>query len=359
LKFANRYFESLLTHGLTFLWEKYQRLPGSACSPEDFRHQLSALLDTSLDETLTPQIREFGILVSDLRGFTPMLEQYPPLKIVELLNHYYKVMIRIIDQHGGVVDKFMGDSVLAMFDSKDNSDAPYQLLACAVDMQLAMVEVNAYATRLGVAHLYMGIGLNYGTMVACDLGSKIYREVTVLGEQVNLASRVASYCLRGQVLVSEDTYALLEKHIVPGSFNLVHIKGKSQPITLCEVLGIARPVEKLLPILDARRSLRVEVDLPITYFPIENKNVSKRPINGRIIDISRQGMRIISSEDQDFLQEIKLLFAFIAGSDGNDIYAKVLSCKEVNTGEFLISMEFTYVDEPTNKAIHMFVDHLA
>jgi len=109
LKFANRYFERMLAQGLTYLWEKYQGLPDSAITPEEFRTQLTALLDSTLDDTLTPQIRDFGILVSDLRGFTPMLEQYPPLKIVELLNHYYKVMIRIIDQHGGVVDKFMGD----------------------------------------------------------------------------------------------------------------------------------------------------------------------------------------------------------------------------------------------------------
>jgi len=246
--------------------------------------------------------------------------------------------------------------VLAVFDSKDNPQAVHQLLACAVDMQLAMVEVNACATRLGVAHLYMGIGLNYGTMVACDLGSEIYREITVLGEQVNLASRVASYCLRGQVLMTEDTYAMLKDAIVPGSFNLVHIKGKSQPVTLCEVLGVKLPHEKLLPILDARRSLRVEVDLPITYFPIDNKNVSKLPISGRIVDISRQEMRIVSAQQQDFLQELKLLFAFIAG---NDVYAKVLSCNEHLPGEFLISMEFTYMDESTNKAIWMFVDHLA
>lgn len=359
MKFANRYLETLLGRGLTCLWEKYRALPGSDCSPQHFRTELDAVLQAELALTLQPQVRDFGILVSDLRGFMPLFEQYEPLVMVELLNYYYQVMLRVIDAHGGTVDKFMGDAIMAVFDSKDDPEAARHMLHCAIEMQLAMPEVNRFATSLGVGDIYMGIGLSYGTMVACDLGSSIYREVTVLGEIVNLASRIAAYCLRGQVLMNEDTYRLLQDDVVPGTFNSVHIKGKSKPVVLCEVLGLSCSPEKRLPVLDSRRSMRVDVDLPITYYPVEDKHIRLESVSGRIVDISRLGMRVVSSQPEDFLQEIKLMFAFMAGSSTNEIYAKVLSCKPQRDGTFLLNMEFTYLDEPTNEALRIFVDHLA
>src|SRR5690554_1146995 len=100
---------------------------------------------TSVARSLAPQSRDFGILVSDLRGFTPFTEGYPPLAIFELHNFYYSVMIKIIDNYGEVADKYMGNSIIAVFDSKDNSKAAHNLLTCVIDMQLAMDEVNVFA----------------------------------------------------------------------------------------------------------------------------------------------------------------------------------------------------------------------
>lgn len=118
-------------------------------------------------------------------------------------------MVSIIDSHGGVVDKFMGDSVMAVFDSRDQPRAARQLLDCAIDIQLAMDEVNQHARRLGVPDIHMGIGINYGRMVLCELGSEIYRELTVLGDQVNLTARLTAFCLRGQILMSEKLHHML------------------------------------------------------------------------------------------------------------------------------------------------------
>src|SRR5687768_9497573 len=160
MKLVNRYLENLVSQGLAILWEKYQQLPGQKTSMGEFQQQLDTLIQTSIASTLSPQIRDFGILVSDLRGFTPITEKYPPLLIVQLLNKYYSVMIKVIDDHGGVVDKLMGDSIMALFDSKNNAEAAQQLLNCVIDMQLAMDEVNQFAAELGVPFIYMGIGMN-------------------------------------------------------------------------------------------------------------------------------------------------------------------------------------------------------
>jgi adenylate cyclase len=302
-----------------------------------------------------PQVRDFGALVSDLRGFTALFEQNSPLLIAELLNHYYQVMIAVVAAHGGVVDKLMGDSILALFDSHDNAFAAQRMAACAIEMQLAMGEVNARTARLGVDDLHMGIGLCYGPMVVCKLGSPIYRESTVLGEAVNLASRIASYCLRGQVLMNESTYRLLERVAIPGNFNAVRIKGKSQPVTLCELLGLTRPRRKLLPISDARRGLRENVDLPVTYYPVVDKQVSLEGIPGRIVKLSEQGLGVLTTRSADFLQEMQLLPEFVEDGSARNVYAKVLSCKPEADGQYMLNLEFTYVDGQTGEAIRSVV----
>jgi adenylate cyclase len=358
MKLANRFIERLFQEGLVFLWEKYQLLPTHITSTDEFRDQLKQLVSDSVATTLDPQSREFGILVSDLRGFTPMSERYPPLAVVELLNHYYCTMVRVIDAHGGVIDKFMGDSVMAIFDSKGNPQAARKLLHCVIDMQLAMDEVNAFAETLGLPDIYMGIGINYGSMIACELGSDIYRELTVLGNEVNLASRLTAYCLRGQVLMSGCMYKLLEHEVVPGRVNEIHVKGKSQSITIHEILGTRTPAEKLLPVRDSRKTYRVEVDFPVSYFVIEDKHVSQVPVTGRMVDLSRYGMKILSRQPLAFPDELKVVTPFLALGRSSEIYAKVLACKPEGDGQFGISVEFTYLDEPTSKAIKVFVDHL-
>jgi len=296
-----------------------------------------------------PQVRNFGALVSDLRGFTALVEEYSPLLMVELLNYYYVVMIDVITSHGGVVDKLMGDSILALFDSHENVFAAQRMAACAIDMQLAMPEVNARAAKLGVHDLHMGIGLCFGPMAVCQIGSSIHSERTVIGDAVNLASRIASCCLRGQVLMDETTYDLLKRIAIPGEFNVVRIKGKSSPITLCELLGLTWPRRTLLP--DSNGGVGHSVDLPVTYFPVVNKQVSMEGIRGRIVNLSEDGLGVLTALPQDFLQEIQLWPHFVDEHALPDIYAKVVSCEAAPDGQFLMQLEFTYMGGLASQAI--------
>lgn len=356
MKLANRYIETLIQKGLRQLWDKYRNLPGQAGSPDTFRNELDAIITQSVADSVQPQTRDFGILVSDLRGFTPLMEQYPPLAIVELLNHYYRTMIAIIDRHGGVVDKFMGDSIMALFDSKDNPRAPRQLLDCVIDMQLAMDGVNAVAQGRGLPGIYMGIGMNYGSVITCELGSEIYRELTVIGDQVNMASRLAAYCLRGQVLMSEGLYGHLKDEVVLGHVSEMHFKGKAHPIMVYEVLGRhgARSVQ--LPVRDSRKSHRVDTDLPASYHTLEDKLVSAEAVPAQVVDLSLHGMRLISAQPQDYLDEIRIMVPFLA-VESPEVYGKVLACRADGPQRFLINVEFTYLDAATAKAIRLFVDH--
>jgi adenylate cyclase len=356
VKLANRYLETLLKKGLLYLCEEHRGQPAQGLCPDALRSELDAFIARSVAGSLAPQTRDFGILVSDLRGFTPLLEQYPGLAVVELLNQYFKVMIEIVDRHGGVVDKFMGDSVMALFDSKDNPDAPRQLLDCAIDMQLAMDGVNAVANGNGLPDIYMGIGMNYGSVTACELGSDIYRELTVVGDQVNMASRLAAYCLRGQVLMSEALYRLLKEEVVLGNVSEMHFKGKAQSTMVHEVLGCCGARRVKLPVRDSRRAHRIDADIPVSYYTIENNLVDGTAVPAQLVDLSLHGMRIVSAQQQDYPDDIRILVPFLA-PDNREIYGKVIACRPDGDSRYLINVEFTYLDDSTSKALRVFVAH--
>jgi adenylate cyclase len=308
---------------------------------------------------LTPLSGRMGILMSDLRGFTALTERYPTLAILPLLDRYFAEMTRIIDSHGGRIDKFMGDSVLALFDLQQDPDAAYNMLSCAIDMQMAMDAINAYGNELGLPEIFMGIALNAGEIVACELGSDIYREFTVLGEPVNVVARMAAFALRGQVLMSEQVFAHCRDQVETGTdFNLL-LKGKKQIIKVYELQGLLFPARKSVPLRENRRSPRVEAFLPASYHCLEDNRIQTASIKAEITDLSYGGMRIFTPQEHHLLDEIKIVVPFAMGDQSNsDIYAKVLSCSPVDARTWCISVEFTWLDEFARKSIRTLVDNL-
>jgi len=327
-----------------------------------FRHllrntQVVKLSNSSL-QARVPQQRDFGIVVCDLRGFTALTERYPPLRIVELLDQFYKVMVSVIDAHGGTIDKFMGDSVLAIFDSNDSPDTPGRMLACMLTMQLAMDDVNSWAQSRQLPELYMGIGASYGNATLCELGSAVYRELTVLGDTVNLAARITAYCLRGQILISAPLYEKLRYTVLVGNTHDVHFKGKHNSTRVFEVLGRILPEPLLLPIREQRRGYRVDVNLGLGYQLIKGKEVDCLPTSARAVNLSRGGLTMHSPTPLEYADELKLQLPFLPGAEDSVVYARVVSCKQEDDGSYSPCMEFTYLDEETAKALNVFVDQL-
>ena len=146
-------------------------------------------------EALTKKIT---LLLSDIRGFSEITSSYPAKDVIHMLNRYFDCMGTIIARYDGHIDKFMGDSILALFGIPEaREDDVERALACAIAMQVAMTDLNRENQTLGMPELYMGIALNTGTVVAGEVGSKHYNEYTVIGDEVNLVSRIESHCLRG------------------------------------------------------------------------------------------------------------------------------------------------------------------
>lgn len=321
------------------------------------RDQIAQLVDEALNDTKEVDSRRVTILLSDLRGFTAVAENYTPLEMVEALNRYFKRMSEIIIRHGGTIDKFMGDSIMALFGAPvRRADDIEAALACSIEMQMAMSEINQQNQRHHMAPLYMGIGINTGIVVAGRVGSSWHSEYTVIGDHVNLAARVEAHSLRGQILLSENTYLAARDFIAVGDVNEVKVKGKKGAVRFYELLSTRLPRPLKAPPREVRNSPRTDVDMPVTFQLLDGKSVLAQEYVGRVIDISHGGMYIVSPIPIELFGDIKIALSLaFMGSEFTEIYAKVLRVTPVESG-VECRVEFTSIDTTATLAIKEFVD---
>jgi adenylate cyclase len=187
-------------------------------------------------ETLT-----VTILFTDIRSFTTISEKMDAQALVALLNEYFSEMVGIVMQEDGVVDKYIGDAIMAVFGAPvpKANDAIHAVRA-AVRMRQALKHLNERLAERGIAELKTGIGIHTGEVVAGNIGSEKRMEYTVIGDAVNLASRLESNTkeLGVNVLISEDTYELVKDEISTRPVKEITVKGRAKPVMTYEVLGI-------------------------------------------------------------------------------------------------------------------------
>ncbi|MGH7283797.1 MAG: adenylate/guanylate cyclase domain-containing protein [Polyangiaceae bacterium] len=188
------------------------------------------------------------ILFSDIRSFTTISENMDAKALVALLNEYFSEMVGIVMQEDGVVDKYIGDAIMAVFGAPvPRADDAKRAVKAAVRMRTALANLNVSLKSRGMQTLRTGIGIHTGEVVAGNLGSEKRMEYTVIGDAVNLASRLESATkeLGVNVLISEDTYVLTKDVIEAKPVKEIHVKGRGKPVMTYEVLGIKG--EELLP----------------------------------------------------------------------------------------------------------------
>ena len=299
--------------------------------------------------------REVTILLTDLRGFTSVSEAYPVGVVLELLNRYLVEMSKVVSRHRGTIDKFMGDSIMVLFGApRADPDDVRHAVACAVDMQLAMSELNGQHGKIGLPAMYMGIGVNTGMVMAGLLGSDLYSEYTVIGDEVNLASRIEAVSLRGQVLISEQTYRRCSDYVTVGEPMDVYVKGKSHPVSLREVLGIPA-LGKVVPRQEMRRSPRVEVKLPFAYHAIDNEIVSAEPRQAVTVDVGYYGLLVETASEMVPHAEIKLDLPLPSiDYTARDVYAKVVKTLQ-RDGRRLAALEFSSLSDRDAASIRRFL----
>jgi adenylate cyclase len=301
--------------------------------------------------------RQITMLLADLRGFSVISEAYPSDTVLELLRPYFATMTEIVVRHRGTIDKVTGDSVMALFDETRSRDGARRAVACAVDMQLAMDRLNQDCRQRSLPELHMGIGLNTGTVMAGLIGSGDYSEYAVIGGEVNLASRIEAFALRGQILISQSTYERCEDFVLTEEPIDVLVKGKSEPVSLREVTAIPS-LGKKVPRKEIRRSLRVKAEFPFVYRIVKDKIVGAEPSHGRILEIGYYGVKAELDRDLSAYSELKMeIDLSLVGYVASDIYARVLRLRP-SASRYVASIEFTSLSEGTQAQIRRLVQLL-
>ncbi|MEQ9367604.1 MAG: adenylate/guanylate cyclase domain-containing protein [Coleofasciculus chthonoplastes F3-SA18-01] len=294
------------------------------------------LLETPQGLQLGGENRQVTVLFSDLRGFSAISERVSPEMGVRVINHYLQVMTDVVDQYQGVINDFMGDGMLIIFGAPiEREDDCQRAIACGIAMQLAMTDVNQYNETLNLPALEMGIGIHGGEVLAGNIGSQKRAKYTVMGSPVNLASRIESYTVGGQVLISQELLKQMGSMLrVDGELH-VHPKGFAEPITVYEIGGIGGNFNLLLP--------KPETDfvvlsnkLPIQYIVLTGKHLGQEFCQGTIVKLSANGAEIHTQRSLELLSNLKI--NLVMGTEKakglGDIYAKVVEKSVDNPNHF-------------------------
>ncbi|HNN79357.1 MAG TPA: adenylate/guanylate cyclase domain-containing protein, partial [Leptospiraceae bacterium] len=185
---------------------------------------------------LTGEEKVATILFCDLKGFTTLSEKLSPQDLLNLLNYFFSEMVTIILRNGGFLDKFIGDAIMAVFGIPFNEEKHAEIAVnVAIEMQKKLKELNE-SKSFGEFQLAMTIGIHTGNIIAGNLGSKERMDYTVIGDTVNLASRIQSLnkSYSSDILISDSTYKSLigSSNIFAREIDTVKVKGRNKPCIL-------------------------------------------------------------------------------------------------------------------------------
>ena len=209
---------------------------GKIVDPEVRDYLMSGSGKESLGAALGGETREVTVLFCDIRSFTAMSEKMEASEVVQLLNKYFTALGKCIAAHHGIINKYIGDAIMAIFGApvKSENSARDAFLA-ALDMRKALVEVNEDFKKEGFPEVHFGIGIHTGPVFAGTIGAENRMEYTVIGDTVNTASRLESLCktYTKDLILSEASAEKLGKESAGLSFVAdAEIRGKSQPMKL-------------------------------------------------------------------------------------------------------------------------------
>jgi class 3 adenylate cyclase len=297
---------------------------------------------------MSGETREVTLLVSDLRGFSTISAQLTPPDVITMLNRYFEHMLDIIERHRGTVNELEGDGILAFFGAPlIADDDPERAVACAIEMQNAMVEINEEQRRYHLPELAMGIGINSGEVVVGNIGSEKRAKYGAVGSAINIVHRIETYTVGGQILISPEIYNRVRSVVHTRGTLEVEFKGSNRPVTLYDVIGIN---EKYLLYLDETKSdafTKLKIPLRISCYPLTGKTVSKESIPGQIISFSKSRAEALLEGRAGLHSNLKILLAPGDVPSLPEVYAKIISVDKPDSSGLPIktTLEFTWLPE--------------
>jgi adenylate cyclase len=306
-------------------------------------HEIMDLILNKPDSFLGGENRLTTIMMTDLRGFTAISETLPAKDVLKIVNIYLETMTEVVLKYNGTIIEFIGDAILAVFGAPIfREDDAKRAVACAIEMQNAMAEVNARCRELGYPEVEQGIGLNTGETVVGSIGSDKRTKYGLVGKNVNLTGRIESYSVGGQILISESTAEACGPILKIHKTLEVMPKGVKKPILIFDIKGITGDFNVSMPIKATAELIELRKGLPIVFFALEGKYATKEYYKG-IMNRLNSNEAIIKSETlPEPLSNIK--FTIVAEEDKEnaaDLYAKVI--ESPSDGPLTFKIYFTSV----------------
>jgi adenylate cyclase len=313
---------------------------------------VSQLIESPQGWRLGGERRTVTMLLSDLRGFSAIAEQYPPEFVVNFLNQYLALMTEVITQYQGTIDEFMGDAILVLFGAPTQRvDDAERAVACGLAMQLAMEHlvdrldpVMAEAAK----HLGMGIGIHTGEVVVGNIGSLKRAKYGIVGSNINLVSRIESRTVGGQVLISAATKQAVKLPLSLNHLPQFQAKGFAQPITIYDVQSIGGSYQLRLPIVSEPLQILPE-GRTVEGVILDDKQVRSLPILGVMLQVSLTDAQICFEVELPIFTDLKL--NFIDGLERSpEFYAKVIA---IDPETNLYQLRFTFLPKRIREELVM------
>ena len=254
-------------------------------SPQVYQSIFSGKLDVKIQTKRKP----LTVLFSDLEGFTELTERLEPEVLTEILTQYLTEMSNIAIKWGGTIDKFIGDALLVFFGDPNSNGNKEDAVAC-VSMAIEMLEklkiLRNFWRDKGISKpLNARIGIHTGVCTVGNFGSEDRLDYTIIGNGVNLASRIETSAEPNRILLSEDTYLLIKKDIICSKKQKIVVKGVSYPVQTYEVLGFASKYSKNPSI--------VKKSIPGLSFSLDKSEIED---NQTAIDLIKDALRSLQSD---------------------------------------------------------------
>lgn len=269
--------------------------------------------------------RVITIMMTDIRGFSVLSQELDAEDCVTILNNYFGLMTPTIQKYDGVINEFLGDAILAIFGAPvAREDHAQQALACALEMQMGMAEVNRRNQEAGLPTIEMGIALNTGEVVVGNIGSEKRQKYGVVGHHVNLTARIESFTVGNQVMVSEYTISSIDAEVDVAQTLEVEAKGIKQPVKIFEVVGVGAPYHLSLDFGKAKMQPLHE-ELYISFNTLSGKAVADELIDGFIIEIDENSSRLATSHELEVLTNLRMSIPSFLDGENDQVFAKVTS----------------------------------
>lgn len=282
--------------------------------------------------------RTLTVMMADIRGFTRLSESLSPERVVQVLNGYLQQATDVILDRNGTINEILGDGLLVFFGAPICDDAAAEhAVAAALELQMAMNDLNAAHREQGLPELAIGIGVHTGEAVIGTIGSRRRQKYTAIGKHVNMAARIESHTVGGQVLVSDTTYREIDDIArTSGSFE-ARMKGIKESITVHDVRGLGGKYGLQLPAVD-RAITTLAAPRPVHLAVIKDKVIGGQWL-AEVTASGEDAMRVRTELVVQPFDDI------VIDTDAGQAFAKVAECDVLEGICYFVAVYTSITDE--------------